>query len=52
MPLSSIDIVKISVIKAEIDLLRSRILPHDTGHLHTTIHVLEHRLQELENAED
>ncbi len=46
--LSSRDLLHISVIKEEIEILRSRIQPHDTGHLHTTISVLEHRLSELE----
>ena len=27
---------------------KSRLQPHDTGHLHTAISVLEHRLEELD----
>ena len=38
----------ISVLKEEIKLLKSRIEPHDTGHLYTTIGTLEHRIKELE----
>ena len=34
-------------LKEEIELLRSRIEPHDTGHLYTTIGTLEHRIAEL-----
>ena len=34
-------------LEEEIELLRSRIEPHDTGHLYTTIGTLEHRIQEL-----
>tara|TARA_B100000953_G_C17780782_1_gene345535 strand:- start:261 stop:470 length:210 start_codon:yes stop_codon:yes gene_type:complete len=34
-------------LKEEIELLRSRIEPHDTGHLYTTIGTLEHRIEEL-----
>ena len=49
--LSSRDLLHISVLKEEIEILRSRIQPHDTGHLHTTISVLEHRLSELEPKE-
>ena len=36
-------------IEEEIELLRSRIEPHDTGHLYTTIGTLEHRVEELTN---
>jgi hypothetical protein len=38
----------IAVLKAEIEVLKSRIEPHDTGHLYTTISTLEHRIKELE----
>ena len=38
----------IDVLKAEIDLLTSRLEPHDMGHLHTAIGVLTHRIKELE----
>lgn len=38
----------ISVLKYEVDILTSRLQPHDTGHLHTTISVLKERIQELE----
>ena len=31
----------------EIDYLRTQIQPHDTGHIHTTISTLEHRVGEL-----
>ena len=47
--LSSRDLLHISVIKEEIEILRSRIQPHDTGHLYTTISTLEHRIKELED---
>ena len=39
----------ISVLKAEIQHLKSKLEPHDTGHLHTTISTLTHRIKELEN---
>ena len=38
----------IEVLKTEMDVLTSRLEPHDTGHLHTAIHVLKHRVEELE----
>ena len=38
----------IEVLKTEMDVLASRLEPHDTGHLHTAIYVLKHRVEELE----
>jgi hypothetical protein len=40
--------IRIAVLMDEIKLLKSRIEPHDTGHLYTTISTLEHRITELE----
>ena len=40
--------IRIAVLNDEIELLKSRIEPHDTGHLYTTISTLEHRIEELE----
>jgi hypothetical protein len=40
--------IRIAVLMDEIELLKSRIEPHDTGHLYTTISTLEHRITELE----
>ena len=37
-----------AVLKDEIAVYKSRLQPHDTGHLHTAIGVLEHRLEELD----
>jgi len=37
----------ISVLKAEIEHLKTKIEPHDTGHIHTTISTLQHRVKEL-----
>ena len=39
----------ISVLKAEIQHLKSKLEPHDTGHIHTTISTLQHRVKELES---
>ena len=39
----------IAVLKAEIEHLKSLLEPHDTGHIHTTISTLEHRVRELES---
>ena len=38
----------IEVLKTEMDVLASRLEPHDTGHLHTAIYVLKERVEELE----
>ena len=43
--------IRIAVLKDEIEVFKSRIEPHDTGHLHTTIGTLEHRIEELEDKE-
>ena len=42
--------IRVAVIEDEITLLQSRLEPHDTGHLHTAISVLAHRLGELKNG--
>ena len=34
-------------LKDEINELKSRIRPEDTGHIHTTISVLEERVEEI-----
>ena len=39
----------ISVLKAEIEHLKTKLEPHDTGHIHTTISTLTHRVKELES---
>ena len=39
-------IMHMQVLRREIDILRSRLQPEDTGHIHTTISVLEQRLNE------
>ena len=42
--------IRVAVLEDEIELLQSRLEPHDTGHLHTAISVLTHRLKELKNG--
>jgi hypothetical protein len=39
----------VKVLEMEVNVLRSRIRKHDTGHIHTTIGVLERRIKELRN---
>ena len=44
-----LDIIRIAVLEETIEVFKSRIEPTDTGHLHTTISTLKHRIEELEN---
>ena len=39
----------IKVLKEQIEEFTFRLEPHDTGHLHTTISTLNHRIKELQN---
>ena len=43
------DVIRIAVLEETIEVFKSRIEPHDTGHLHTTISTLKHRIKELED---
>ena len=43
------DVIRTAVLRDEIEVFKSRIEPHDTGHLYTTIGTLEHRIEELES---
>ena len=37
----------VKALSEEINVLRERIQPHDTGHIHTTISTLEERVREI-----
>ena len=39
----------VTFLRFEVGILKSRLKPEDTGHIHTTIRVLEERIQEIEN---
>jgi len=41
------DEVRIAVLQDEIEIHKSRLEPHDTGHLHTAISVIQNRITEL-----
>jgi len=41
------DEIRLAVLKDEIEIHKSRLEPHDTGHLHTAISVIKHRIEEL-----
>ena len=38
---------RLQVLLEEKSILKSRLQPHDTGHLHTTISVLDERIEEI-----
>jgi len=38
----------LKALQDEINILKQRIQPHDTGHIHTTINLLEERVVEIE----
>ena len=39
---------KLIMLMDEIKIAESQLQPHDTGHIHTTISTLNHRIKELE----
>ena len=42
----------VRALQEEIGVLKDRIQPHDTGHIHTTINTLEERVQEIKQQID
>ena len=43
------EIDRLVILMEEIAILKSRLRPHDTGHIHTTISTLESRVEEIRN---
>ena len=41
------DEIRLAVLQDEIEIYKSRLEPHDTGHLHTAISVIERRIEEI-----
>ena len=41
------DEIRLAVLQDEIEIHKSRLEPHDTGHLHTAIFVIQSRIEEL-----
>ena len=41
------DEIRLAVLQDEIEIYKSRLQPHDTGHLHTAISVIERRIKEI-----
>ena len=48
MTLDSASILHVAVLKSEVEILKSKLQPHDSGHIHTTISTLEWRIKEIE----
>ena len=44
------DLVRIEVLQEELEYYKTLIQPHDTGHIHTTIHFIEDRLRILKGG--
>ena len=44
---TGIDHDHVKALELEIAILTSRLQPHDTGHLHTAINVLQARIEEI-----
>ena len=43
------DEVRLAVLQDEIEIHKSRLEPHEMGHLHPAISVITHRIEELQN---
>ena len=41
------DEIRLAVLQDEIEIHKSRLEPHDTGHLHDTIAVIKRRIEEI-----
>tara|TARA_Y100000816_G_C25871915_1_gene455073 strand:+ start:80 stop:256 length:177 start_codon:yes stop_codon:yes gene_type:complete len=41
---------RLTILKEEVELLKEQIRPHDTGHIHTAISVLNHQISEIEET--
>jgi hypothetical protein len=45
------DIVRVDVLKEELEYYKTLIQPHDTGHIHTTISFIKERIEQLQKGE-
>ena len=41
---------RLTILKEEVELLKEQIRPHDTGHIHTAISVLNQQINEIEET--
>tara|TARA_B100000586_G_C19829041_1_gene309712 strand:- start:187 stop:366 length:180 start_codon:yes stop_codon:yes gene_type:complete len=46
------DFITIRVLEKEIELYKTRLREHDTGHINTTISYLKHRIDELKGVKE
>ena len=46
------NLIRISILEKEIEYAKSQLQPHDTGHIHTAISWLEHRIRELKGLDE
>ena len=46
----SIDEIRLAVLQDEIEIHKSRLQPHDTGHLHDAIAAIQRRIDEIQNT--
>tara|TARA_B100001287_G_C22426862_1_gene409516 strand:+ start:253 stop:432 length:180 start_codon:yes stop_codon:yes gene_type:complete len=44
-------LVRLMVLTEEVEYYRTMLMPHDTGHIHTTINFLEERIKDLQEIE-
>ena len=44
------EVDRLVMLMEEIAILKSRLQPEDTGHIHTTINTLEGRVEEIRNS--
>ena len=49
--MDSVQILTKSILETEVELLKTRLKPHDTGRISTTINVLQERIEELKQLE-
>jgi hypothetical protein len=45
------DIVRVDVLKEELEYYKTLLQPHDTGHIHTTISFIKERIEQLQKGE-
>ena len=41
---------RLTILREEVELLKEQLRPHDTGHIHTAISVLNHQIKEIEET--
>ena len=44
-------LVRLMVLTDEVEHYKTLLMPHDTGHIHTTINFLEERIKDLQEIE-